>query len=165
MPLKLTPTNLSKIIEKAKFLFRDKLKNKMIELSYQKHASEEIKVMVDESSFANQVINNLISNAIKFSHENSTISISAKILDENKVQITIKDTGVGIPIDILQNIFDDQKKTTRNGTLGEKGTGFGMPLVKKFIELYHGQIEIESKSIEQYPNDHGSIIHIYLDKA
>ena len=75
--------------------------------------------------------------------------------------ITITDYGEGIPKDILNNIFDATKSTTRRGTNGEKGSGFGIPIVKKLIELMEGKISIETN----YPSmveEVGTIVTIKL---
>ncbi len=58
--------------------------------------------------------------------------------------------------------FDSDKKTSRPGTMGEEGTGFGMPLVKSYIEKFGGTIDLKSKSIEDSPHDHGTIICLIL---
>ncbi|MBF0363619.1 MAG: HAMP domain-containing histidine kinase [Oligoflexia bacterium] len=164
--LELTKTNLAETIEKAKFVFEEKLKNKQLQIVYQNCSNEEeVSVLTDKLSFSNEVINNLISNAIKFSFQNSTIHITSEIIHDDQVHIKISDNGIGMPENILNNIFDARTKTSRKGTLGEHGTGFGMPLVKNFIDLYKGQISVESKDIEQFPDNHGSIIHLYLKKA
>ena len=80
----------------------------------------------------------------------------------DEVALTITDSGIGIPPDLVANLFRFDVKTTRPGTLQEKGTGFGMPVVKKFVEYYGGRIEIESRTIEEFPNDHGTSITIIL---
>jgi len=91
------------------------------------------------------VIRNLISNAIKFSKENSiiTISLSAK---NNYAFVSIIDSGIGIPKDDLAVLFNqDSKLKSRYGTNYEKGTGLGLVIVKDFVEKNNGQIWVESQ--------------------
>lgn len=84
--------------------------------------------------------------------------------NKQKAEITITDNGIGIPEDILKKLFEIDSGTTRFGTHGEKGTGFGMPLVKKFVTAYGGNIEIWSKEKNETSGEHGTRITITLHK-
>ncbi len=115
------------------------------------HKQINCKVEVDENIFvkADQnsivtVIRNLCSNAIKFSNENSEIKIYARLINNSFAEITVEDSGVGIPHDRLEWIFSETKITTTRGTQNEKGTGLGLPLVKKYVEKNGGKIKVES---------------------
>jgi len=90
-----------------------------------------------------RVLENLISNAIKFSFEKSDIFIGSYILD-HKVVIYVKDEGIGIPENLRQKLFDRFTKSGRLGTQGEKSLGLGMNIVRKIVELHKGSIDIES---------------------
>jgi len=114
------------------------------------YSSPTITVNADEPKLV-QVINNLISNAIKFTPQNGTITITATlesfdILQSEKslLRISIRDTGIGIPAEDVPNIFEKFGKHQRMGTEGERGTGLGMPIVKRFVELHNGTISVES---------------------
>jgi len=89
------------------------------------------------------VIRNLISNAVKFTPQGGSITVSTAT-EGNSINTTICDTGVGIEEDDLKNLFriDNQKTTT--GTSGEKGTGLGLLLCKEFIEKNQGTLHAES---------------------
>jgi len=76
------------------------------------------------------------------------VSLEAERL-KNMALITIRDTGIGMPRDLMRLLFDPQAKTSRRGTNNEEGTGFGMPLVKTFLAMFGGNIHIES--VEQQP--------------
>ncbi|MCF6239864.1 MAG: hybrid sensor histidine kinase/response regulator [Bacteroidales bacterium] len=89
------------------------------------------------------VFRNLISNAIKFTPENGSITIDAKETGDY-ITIFVKDTGVGIAQEDIEKIFDDKKHFTTYGTDSEKGSGIGMGLCKHYIEANGGQINIES---------------------
>ena len=101
-------------------------------------------IYVERVSFINSVICNILSNACKFSFENSTVEIKAKI-SNGYGHILIRDYGIGIPPEILQEIFNLSKATNRLGTKQEEGTGFGMPIVKRYMDLYQGIIQITSQ--------------------
>ena len=122
---------------------------------------EKILVNVEEVSFVNSVMNNILSNAVKFSFKGSTVSISAE-LNGNEAVIVVSDSGIGIPEEMLKNLFSVTLSVSRTGTDGEAGTGFGMPLVKKFVEAYGGHIEISSSEKKAKDSEHGTSVRIYL---
>lgn len=159
--LEIKPANLNAVISKSLFLFRDKLIQKSVTVDVQLEDSNMI-VYVEPSSFSNSVINNLISNAIKFSYSDSKICIKAVRINKEIVLLTCSDYGIGIPPEILKDIFREDKKTSRSGTLGEVGTGFGMPLVKTYMDLYQSRIEIKSTSEQQDSQAHGTTVYLYL---
>ncbi len=103
------------------------------------------------------IIRNLLTNAIKFSHPDGYIKITAEDLKEN-LKLSITDKGIGIKKELLDNLFRIDKSTTTKGTLGEKGTGLGLILCKEFVEKNNGKLIIESKESE------GSIFSIVLPK-
>jgi signal transduction histidine kinase len=91
-----------------------------------------------------RVFSNLITNAIKFSVEDSKIQIRLKT-DDNKVKILIKDAGIGIPKLMQPNIFDPFTQSRRKGTAGEETFGLGLFISKKIVEAHQGQIWFESE--------------------
>jgi PAS domain S-box-containing protein len=90
------------------------------------------------------VIRNLVNNAIKFTHKNGFVSLTAKSLPDGLVKISVSDSGVGISDEYKRELFSISKKQSTNGTAGEKGTGLGLMLSYEFMKLNGGQIEIES---------------------
>src|SRR5699024_5900229 len=83
-----------------------------------------------------QILNNLLSNAFKFTHENDTISISVTQLDSedlSKYKIVVEDTGVGMSKDFLKKIFIPFERETRFGAKNINGTGLGMPIVYNIV--------------------------------
>lgn len=97
----------------------------------------------DEVAFCNIILANFLTNAMKFSAHNSTIDVDYR-QDGKDVVIRIRDYGVGIPESILEKVWDICYPTSRPGTDGEKGTGYGMPLAKEFIEKMGGEVKINS---------------------
>lgn len=90
-----------------------------------------------------RVISNLVENAIKYSGEGSIIDI--KTWDDEKwVYVEIKDNGVGIPAEEIQNIFEKFYRIKNDANHAIKGTGLGLYLVKYFVELHGGTISVES---------------------
>ncbi len=119
-------------------------KKKDIKIDYS-GVPEKVCVMVHQPSFVQSVLPNLLSNCFKFSPIGSTVEILAKE-EKDHVVIQIKDQGIGIPENILTSLFSlEGIKKSREGTGGEMGTGYGLPLVKKFIDAYGGHIRIQSQ--------------------
>ncbi|GIL18735.1 MAG: hypothetical protein BroJett040_24860 [Oligoflexia bacterium] len=156
-------TNLVYLVGEAVDLVKEKLSAKNIEIRtiYDKH--EKYSAFAEMISTTNVILCNILSNAIKFSEKGSSISIELKNL-EDCIQVQITDTGVGMPKAILNNLFHFSSQTTRLGTDGEKGTGFGMPLVKTYMESFGGSIEVKSQSIHDNPQEHGTQVTLLFRK-
>ncbi|MFT6630688.1 MAG: signal transduction histidine kinase [Bacteriovoracaceae bacterium] len=139
------PVSLNVVFEKVKFIFQDQVDEKEIQLSFNYSNNDKSPyVMAEMVSLSNNVINNIISNAIKFSPNKNQIIVSTWN-DKNFVFVTIEDFGIGMNDDLLKNMFSTTVKTSRPGVRGEKGTGFGMPLAKSYMQKYGGEIIVESK--------------------
>lgn len=89
------------------------------------------------------VVRNLITNAVKFTPENGKVWLEAASL-ENCIEISVKDTGIGIADDQIERLFKTGIKYTRTGTNNETGTGLGLILCKEFVEKNGGRIWVES---------------------
>lgn len=152
--------NLFESVQTSVIIFKNLLHEKEIEIDI--NIPKDYYINVDTNSFTHSVIDNLITNAIKFSYPNSKINITAS-QNENQIILSVRDFGIGIPVKILETIFDITKPTSRPGTKGEVGTGYGMPLVKKFIEMSGGSIEI--KSVVKPEKDHGTEVLLYLNRS
>jgi two-component system sensor histidine kinase/response regulator len=89
------------------------------------------------------ILRNLLSNAIKFSYRKGKVIISA-VIDHNKVIITVKDNGIGIPKENLDKLFRIDTKVSVPGTENEMGTSLGLKLCKEFAEKLGAKIWVES---------------------
>jgi signal transduction histidine kinase len=106
--------------------------------------SNEIPPIGFDQNKIEQVLNNLISNAIKYSHPHTTITI--EVLKEKAFVVTnVIDQGQGIPQDELPHVFKAFQKTSTKPTAGEKSTGLGLAIVKKIVEGHQGEIGVESE--------------------
>ncbi len=90
----------------------------------------------------NMVVRNLLSNAIKFTREGGSITIT--ITASSMVNVSVEDTGVGMPASIVQKLFQLGNRVSTLGTAKEKGTGVGLILCKDFVEKNGGTIHVES---------------------
>jgi signal transduction histidine kinase len=105
--------------------------------------TEEVCVAINRSRFS-RVIENLLSNARKFSRQGDTVTISAKCSD-GSVIISVADTGIGIPPEMQDKVFEPFTKAGRAGTANEKSIGLGMSIVKKLVEQHGGSIWLSSE--------------------
>lgn len=158
----LQKVNLVDIFDELKELHLNTLEAKHIHFSIEyKNLGGTFQVMADRKSLCYQVLNNLITNSIKFTDPGGSI----KVLVESNFGVTkcsIMDTGIGIPQETILNLFNTSAKTTRTGTSGETGTGFGMPIVKNYIEKFNGKIEVHSALKSENVTNHGTTITITL---
>jgi signal transduction histidine kinase len=113
------------------------------------HISNEIREPVKaygDPDMIKTVIRNIISNAIKYVHENGNIILSAETVPENgRVRIRISDDGVGIDPGVVNSLFDLDHNYTTRGTNNESGSGLGLKLCKEFVEKNNGEIHAESE--------------------
>ncbi|NCT40628.1 MAG: PAS domain S-box protein [Alphaproteobacteria bacterium] len=92
-----------------------------------------------------QVLINLITNSIKFSNPGGNIYINAKMVENNIMQVTIRDEGIGIPKDKLKQAMEPFGQVTDKAeNSGQQGTGLGLPLAKAMIQLHQGSIMLDS---------------------
>lgn len=119
------------------------------------HSSNIPKIFVDPLHFR-EILNNLISNAIKYSEFGKEIIIGISSIND-KVKITIKDNGQGFNDSDLKDLFKPFKKLSSKPTNNESSTGLGLAIVKNLIDLNNGTIEVESKK------EFGTTFSIYFD--
>lgn len=137
--IKKEEVNLLEVIQKTQEMLRLPLESKQIKL-VPIHL-EGVKLIIDKQSLF-IILRNIISNALKFSYENSRIEITHTNL-EQELQIVIKDYGKGMTKDKLKSLSTSLIKSTP-GTKNESGTGLGINIIKKHLELNNGKIRINS---------------------
>ncbi|MFK7934454.1 MAG: ATP-binding protein [Saprospiraceae bacterium] len=104
------------------------------------------------------IMRNVIDNSIKFTPENGRIRVEAQATSK-RVQISIRDTGIGMNHQQVEALFTIQKGKSRKGTAGESGTGIGLTLVKELVQTNQGELSVTSQ-----PNQ-GTTINIVLPNA
>lgn len=134
--------DLKSIVEKTAGLYQIPAQKKGIaltlEYSYQG-------VVAADSRMISTILRNLLSNAIKFSYRNSEIKISVyEDESDGSVNISVRDTGKGIPEDVLGKLFDINEKVTAEGTEGEKGAGAGLFICNEFANAFGGRLTVNS---------------------
>jgi two-component system sensor histidine kinase ResE len=141
---------LQNIVEK--FLPRAQKDN----ISLQLHLSENLSSLVGDGDRLAQVLTNLVDNALKFTPVNGQVTLSAANTEE-EMEISITDTGSGVPKETLPRLFDRfyQVDTSRAGGEGH-GAGLGLAIVKEIVEAHGGRISVRSEL------GHGTTFVIHL---
>jgi signal transduction histidine kinase len=100
--------------------------------------------IISDCNILTSLIQNLVSNAIKFTPPGGTINIKGQI-DQDQITISVSDTGIGISKGNLDRIFDSSSLFTTSGTNQERGSGLGLLLCKDYVGLHQGKIWVESE--------------------
>ncbi len=148
--------NLIELIKNQIAFYQDKADSKSIQLTTKK-TRKEIWMMGNRINIE-EVVSNLISNAIRYSPNGGTITIWT---DEKSdyAKLVVSDTGLGIPQNELDHIFDKFFRVKTEKTRNINGTGLGLAIVKSIVDAHHGTIEVESEV------DKGTCFSIYFPKS
>jgi PAS domain S-box-containing protein len=158
MTFEQTPFKMALSISAMLHLFETKIheKNLVLVKEYDNKIPE---VLVGDPVRLHQIILNLVSNAVKFTTE-GTITVSAKLLDENDDLVTIEfavtDTGIGIPVNKIEKIFENFQQASSGTSRLYGGTGLGLAIVKQLVESQGGSIHVKSNV------DKGSVFSFIL---
>ena len=147
MTFEKTPFKMALSISAMLHLFETKIQEKNLILV--KEYDEKIpQVMVGDPVRLHQIILNLISNAVKFTNTgNITVNVSMLTEDDEKavIQFSVSDTGIGIPVDKMEHIFENFQQATSETSRLYGGTGLGLAIVRKLVESQGGNIHVKSK--------------------
>ncbi len=141
LDLHLEPTDLVALTQRIVNLNRPIATRKEIELHFE---TEDIPIAQVDPDKITQVLNNLISNATKYSHPQSRVDIRLAINDRH-ILLSVEDEGQGIPKDELVKLFRPFQRTSVTSTGGEKSTGLGLVIVKRIVEGHGGTLWLESE--------------------
>ncbi len=129
-------------IQKAEDLFKLIAQKKSITISYEV-PEEQVNVKAGEEELE-KVLNNLISNAIKYTPTGGNISVVLRLVDK-QVTLRVKDNGIGISSEDVPKIFNEFFRTKEAKVIDPDGSGLGLPFVKKIVESLGGTIRVESE--------------------
>jgi signal transduction histidine kinase len=134
--------DINNMVEKINREFKLIAKQKNINFSVIKHCDEAI-INADEYSIY-QIMNNLVDNAIKFT-ERGNVEIVVEKDSQDKISLTVSDTGIGMSEEYLSNLFSPFSQEVQGYTKKYDGTGLGLALVRKYCELNNVRIDVKSK--------------------
>ena len=141
MELELTDVDLPSALQNAIALIRERAHRHGIALIVNLDPTL-TSVQVDERKFK-QIMLNIMSNAVKFTPDGGSVTVTA-VPSESAVAISIKDTGTGIAPEDHAAVFEEFRQVGRDSARKAEGTGLGMPLTKRLVELHGGTIDVES---------------------
>lgn len=133
--------NLVSIVEDITMSVADYIENKNIRLIFDTDSEEKI-AMVDPNAIE-RIMLNLLSNAVKFTNPDDEIFVSLHDEGDNII-ISVKDSGIGIPSDKLEWIFDRFRQVDKSLNRNHEGSGIGLSLVKSLVDMHHGEISAKS---------------------
>lgn len=141
------PFNPAELIQNLAQTFTYQVREKRLDFHVQ--IAPELNVMiVGDPARLNQILTNLVSNAVKFTHRGSitlTATLSKSGARKCLLRVSVKDTGVGIPEDKLQTIFESFSQADASVTRRYGGTGLGLAIAKQLTELQKGNITVQSR--------------------
>jgi len=132
---------LNTLIKENVELNKNAALHKNISLSFD--SNELIEVEADRNMI-DTIVRNLLTNAIKFTDKHGEIKVKMKKYPQ-KAEVSIIDSGIGIPNNIKEKLFKINRKVTQRGTENEMGTGLGLLLCSEFIRKHQGEIWVESE--------------------
>jgi signal transduction histidine kinase len=161
--VEVAPTDLATMITETESLFQEKLQQKSLRLV--KAIPPDLPLVLAEGSILkSSVLANILSNAIKFSVAGSTIELSAE-RNENSVTLRVRDHGVGIPPELIDEFNRSRLIRSRPGTFDEQGTGLGLQLVHGFTTAMGGRMRLLSGHDQNLAGEGGTIVEIILPAA
>lgn len=140
MKIKKDIVNISDVICFVVFQFSNLAKSKKIKIEYEK---KDIQISCDKDKIT-QALVNILSNAIRYSNEGSTIVIEEKLKDD-KLSISIEDQGLGISAEDLPYVFERFYRADKSRTRATGGTGIGLTIVKSIVSSHGGEVKVESE--------------------
>lgn len=134
--------NIVSVVENIALSVKDYLKTNDITIIFDTNTEE--KIMAVDCDKIERIMLNLLSNSMKFTEKGGEVWVTLTDMDKY-VQISVKDTGIGIPEDKLNLIFNRFEQVDKTFTRKKEGSGIGLALVKSLVELHEGTINIRSK--------------------
>lgn len=142
MTLDFSEFDLLSCINESVLLFKEQFKAKGIQFSVHYHSSLPLLVTGDANR-VKQILNNLIGNAYKFTHE-GFVSMSVTAIGDNRIQFRIADTGIGMTVETIEKVFQPFEQGDASTTRHYGGTGLGLAITSEIVRMMNGHIHVSS---------------------
>jgi signal transduction histidine kinase len=145
MQLDVERVSLKGLLDAMLAMQREKASRHGISMDCQLEAGTDMEIEADERKLK-QILFNLLSNAVKFTPDNGSVQVKARVLPERKeIEISVEDTGIGIKPEDIQKLFKEFSQLDSVYDKEYEGTGLGLALTKKLVELHGGRIRVVSE--------------------
>jgi PAS domain S-box-containing protein len=144
--LQLAPLDLSQVIAEAVDTVRPAAEAKGVAIAF--HVQDGEPPIVGDASRLQQVVWNLVSNAVKFTSSDGRVDVDSR-REGNVVQISVKDTGIGICPEFLPSVFDRFRQWDGTTSRSHDGLGLGLAIARRLVELHGGEIHAASSGLDQ----------------
>ncbi|MBI5212399.1 MAG: hypothetical protein HY957_03375 [Nitrospirae bacterium] len=125
-------------------MLKEKAFKHKLQLSLDIEPDADIEIEADNRRIK-QILYNLLSNAVKFTPEGGSIAVSARRCAEDFIEVKVKDTGIGIKHEDMEKLFKEFSQLESPYSKKYEGTGLGLALTKRLVELHGGKIRAESE--------------------
>lgn len=160
LAVRIQPVDIKEAARQALDVMRSRFDRKEIRLATD-WDEKPLMVRAERVALSQTILGNLLSNALKFTPPGCTVLLRITAHDD-EAMLEVTDEGIGIPESLHPDLFDPGRHTSRTGTEGEPGTGFGLPLVKKMIDHFGGRIEFRTRTNGP---DTGTTFFVHLPRA
>jgi PAS domain S-box-containing protein len=141
MALSLEPVSITEVMRECKAMIEPEALKRNVKIHFNEFDTPYF-VKADHTR-VKQIVINLLSNAIKYNKVEGSVTVEYSLTDNNSIRISIKDTGAGLTQELIQELFQPFNRLGQNAK-AEVGTGIGLVVCKRLVELMHGRIGVES---------------------
>jgi signal transduction histidine kinase len=138
------PLDLAVEVQRVVKRFEIAAREKKVDLVWQNKSGDQKVFVLASVDSMDRVMNNLVSNAVKYTLQNGRISVTLTKSD-GEAQLSIEDTGIGIPAESMSHLFDEFYRAPNARALEKEGTGLGLPITKDILTRLGGRLQIRSK--------------------
>ncbi len=141
--LRRAPVQIGRITQRLHDTFRDEALQKG--LSFEVSVAEDLLEINGDVEMIEQMLENLTSNAIKYTAGGGRVSVGIRNIEDRGVRIEVRDTGIGIPREEMSRLFEEFFRASNASKVEEIGTGLGLSIVKQIVDRHDGRINVESE--------------------
>ncbi len=143
MQLFIQPADIYPVLEDALDSALVMVEGRGSKLNLEAHIQPNLPFIPMDARRVRQILTNLLSNAVKFTMEGE-VHLIVRLLDDNTIEFSVTDTGMGIPPEEMNKLFEAFERTKRAKQLGIEGTGLGLPISRYLVEAHGGEMRVET---------------------
>jgi signal transduction histidine kinase len=145
--LNLEDVNLTRVLENVTSTVQGRAEHENKDMDVILNIAPDLPTIMGDTNKLTQVFTNLVDNAFNYTYAGGTIEVTAQQQDDNMVQVSVRDTGIGIPDDFKDRVWERFGRYEEHALVMDvPGTGLGLPIVKALVEMHKGEIWFESES-------------------